>query len=163
MARRLPSRRIRSVSALACAQPRWSRRSFLPAPCSVQTQQRCRRNTPQNKSCQKKKNTMPWRSNNNTAPPEPEPAEPAVPAEPSPPELVAEAVAKLLAEQEKRLAEQEAEEAAAKEAEAQAQAEAAAKAEAKAAKKAARELNPVAEGTVEDVDDDDDDDGLEII
>ena len=82
-----------------------------------------------------------------------------------PPELVSEAVAKLQAEHERRLAEQEAEEAAAKEDEAAAAAEAMAKAEAKAAKKAARELNPVAEGTVEDVEEeeDDDDDGLEII
>ena len=80
-----------------------------------------------------------------------------------PPELVAEAVEKLKAEHEKRVAEQEAEEKAQREAEAAAAEEAKAKAEARAAKKAQRELNPVAEGTVEDDDSDDEDDGLEVI
>lgn len=80
-----------------------------------------------------------------------------------PPELVAEAVEKLKAEHEKRVAEQEAEEKAQREAEAAAEEEAKAKAEARAAKKAQRELNPVAEGTVEDDDSDDEDDGLEVI
>ena len=81
-----------------------------------------------------------------------------------PPELVAEAVEKLQAEHERRLAEQEAEEAAQKEAEAAEAKAASDKAAERAAKKSDRMMAPVAEGTVEDVeDDDDDDDGLEVI
>ena len=81
-----------------------------------------------------------------------------------PPELVAEAVAKLQAEHERRVAEAEAEEAAAKEMQEQAAKEEADAKAKRAEKKAERELKPVAEGTVEEVDDDDDDDdGLEVI
>jgi len=84
-----------------------------------------------------------------------------------PPELVAEAVAKLKAEHEARVAAAEQEEKEVKEAEelAKKQEEAAA-AERKAKAEARRhQLDSVAEGTVEEVneDDDDDDDGLEVI